>query len=83
MEDIVDGLMPIALSEQKSVCICSNCIEDIRAKALNGLKPLYIVTEKGVMYAKLNELKTQFRADVIGEIVKAIQIVSNNPRHNL
>lgn len=83
MEVVVEALMPIALAEQKNACTCSNCIEDIKAKALNELKPMYIVTEKGVMYAKLNELKTQFRADVIGEIVKAIQVVSNNPRHNL
>lgn len=83
MEVVVENLLPIALDKQKGVCTCPNCIEDIKAKTLNSLKPMYIVTAKGAMYAKLNELGTQFKADVIGEIVKAIEIVASNPRHNL
>ena len=83
MELIVDNLLPTILNEYKDICRCPRCIEDIKAITLNQLKPLYVVTEKGNIYAKLNELQMQFKADLTKEIIQAINIVSNNPRHNL
>lgn len=60
---------------------CDKCIDDIKAIALNNLEPIYVVSEKGNMYAKSNELNVQFRTDVIKELTEAIEIVSQNPRH--
>lgn len=81
MELVVDHTLPSVLEEYKDVCQCPRCIEDIKALTLNNLKPLYVVTEKGEVYVKINELMTQFQADVIQEIVPAIEMVSKNPRH--
>lgn len=81
MEDMVENLLPNALSEYDRVCKCSKCINDIKAIALNNLKPLYFTSEKGEVYNKLNELEIQFGADVLRELIKAIEIVSKKPHH--
>lgn len=83
MEDIVDLLVPSIINEYKDVCNCNECVEDIKAITLNHLKPCYVATEKGHVYTKVNELMVQFRADIISEAVKAMDIVSKKPRHNL
>ncbi len=53
---------------------------DILAFALNHLPPRYVVTEKGHLYTRVDELKQQFRTDIIVELSKAIQHVQANPR---
>jgi competence protein ComFB len=83
MEFVIDHVLPDVLKPYNNICKCERCIEDIKAIALNNLKPMYIVTEKGNVYAKVNELKTQFMTDAITELVRAIEIVSKNPRHDL
>jgi len=83
MEIIVDNIINSVLVQYKDICKCEKCIEDIKAIALNNLKPLYVVTEKGNVYARLHELEIQFRTDVIKEIMAAIDIVSKNVQHNL
>lgn len=82
METVVENWLPKILKEYKEICSCERCQEDIKAIALNGLKPHYIATHKGEVYSKLNELETQFRTDAIREITKAIEIVSKNPKHS-
>lgn len=81
MEIFVENLLPNLLTDCKDICTCPRCIEDIKALALNSLKPLYVVTEKGSIYVKLNELESQFRADVIKELLRAVEVVSKNTHH--
>lgn len=81
MEDVVKRLVPEVLNEYKDVCKCPMCVEDIEAIVLNSMPPKYAVSEKGALYIKTNELSTQFKMDVIKEIVIAIGVVSENPRH--
>jgi competence protein ComFB len=81
MEIIVDQLLPDILNNYDGVCKCEECVNDIKAIALNNLKPLYMVTDEGNIFLKLNELQFQFITDVTSQIVKAIEIVSKNPRH--
>ena len=71
------------LIKKSNVCNCEQCRSDITAIALNNLKPKYIVSEKGQFYAKLSILEQQNQINIISEILKAIEIVSKNPRHNL
>ena len=66
-----------------NMCQCEKCRLDIMAIALNELPAKYVVSEKGELYTKLNELKQQFEIDVETEIIKAAVIVSKNPQHNL
>ena len=53
---------------------------DILAFALNHLPPRYVVTEKGHLYTRLDELKQQFQTDITVELSKAISVVQANPR---
>lgn len=79
MEVIVNNLLPSLLEDYSRVCTCKICTDDIKALALNNLKPLYFVSEKRSPYVKLNELEIQFRTDVIKELTKAIEIVTRHP----
>lgn len=82
METIIDNILPEVLDKSENICKCEVCIEDIKARALNNLKPLYVVTEKGIVYTKVNELRTQFMTDALKELLQAIEIVSKHPRHS-
>ncbi len=81
MEDVVDHILPSVLKSYPNICICERCVEDIKAIALNKLKPAYIVTEKGSIYTRLREMEVQFETDVTRAIIDAIAIVSKNPQH--
>lgn len=81
MEDIVDYLLPSVLEKYTNICICDKCIKDIKALTLNQLKPMYVVTDEGKTYAKINELSRQFQVNVVQKIVASIQIVQNNLKH--
>ena len=82
MEDVIDHLMPSVLENYSDICKCEKCVLDIKAIALNNLKPMYTVTSNGSVYLKMNELNNQFKIDIINEIMKAIEIVSKKPRHS-
>lgn len=81
MEDLIGEILPKVLKEYGDICKCERCITDIKAITLNQFYPLYIVSDKGNVYAKLNELQMQIHTDVVKEITKAIEIVCKNPRH--
>jgi len=83
MEYIVEENLPLVLDNYPNICKCEKCIDDIKAIALNNLKPLYVVTEKGTVYSKLKELNLQFRTDIISELTQATEVVCKNPKHNL
>ena len=82
MELVVDKLLPTLLNDYDNVCQCETCIEDMKAYALNNLKPMYYASEKGEVFMRLNQFLMQFNADVTKAIINAIETVSSNPRHN-
>ena len=82
MEIIIDRQLSKVLKSYTDICKCDKCIQDIKAIALNNLKPKYVVTEKGMIYTKTNERAVQFEVDVTRELIKAIEIVSKNPKHD-
>ncbi|MDF2950175.1 MAG: comFB [Sedimentibacter sp.] len=84
MEEIVrDYLKNILKTDPMytDICKCEHCLDDIMAKALNNLKPYYITTKKGEIFAEYSSLETQHHAEVILEVVKAIEFVSKKPNH--
>lgn len=84
MEVIIDEQLPGILKDYaSSICTCDRCIEDIKALALNNLKPMYAASDKGIVYSKINELTTQFIVDITTELIQAIETVSKNPRHEI
>ncbi|MDD7795442.1 late competence development ComFB family protein [Clostridium sp. 'White wine YQ'] len=81
MEDIVNNVITTVLDDYKDICKCGKCVDDIKAIALNNLKPLYAVTSEGMVYSKMKELENQFRIDVINQLINATEMVLKNPKH--
>lgn len=65
-----------------NICKCEQCIDDIMAKALNNIKPFYITSKAGEVYAEYSSLELQNNAEVIKEVINAIEFVSKNKHHN-
>lgn len=80
MEEIVYDMMDDILNDMNA-CTCDRCRVDVAAKALNDLPPQYIVTRKGEVYSKINNLRAQFEVDVISAITKAAILVKRYPNH--
>jgi competence protein ComFB len=53
----------------------------MKAIALNHLKPTYIASDSGILYAKIQEIRVQSVVDATAALVKSIDIVSGSPRH--
>lgn len=86
MEDLVLQVLTDLLknnSEYKNICKCDICRDDMMARTLNRLKPFYITTETGKFYGEYLAYESQNIANIITEVVKSIEVVSKNPRHNL
>lgn len=80
MEEIVFDMLDDILHDM-NVCTCDRCRVDVAAKALNDLPPQYVVTRKGEVFSKINNLRAQFEVDVISAITKAAILVKRNPNH--
>jgi competence protein ComFB len=78
MELHLDGCI-----HSSNVCGCERCRADIRALTLNALPPHYVVTDLGDAYVRLEGMSTQSQADIITAIMKAINVVKKNPRHEV
>jgi competence protein ComFB len=83
MEKEVPYVVNKVLNEMDDVCKCDKCKLDIIAIALNNLKSHYVVSEKGEVFSKINNMSYQFNSDVVVAVTKAIEIVKKNPKHDL
>ena len=52
------------------------------AIALNNIKPAYVNTAEGMLFKRISSMLPQKTADTDIEILKAINLVSANPKHN-
>lgn len=73
--------LDLVLAERPQVCQCERCRYDMACMALNRLKPNYVVSKHGTVYAKTKMLSQQIRTDVLTEVVRAVEKVSKNPHH--
>lgn len=80
MEDLVEEFLGQVLDSEQyaDICKCARCQDDIRAYALNHLKPFYITGTKGMVYGKYSVKDTQIRMDIVQELTRAITVVSQN-----
>lgn len=69
------------LDQRTDICKCEKCCYDMACMALNQLKPNYSVSNMGSVYAKLKVLTQQSHTDVLTEVARAIEKVSQNPHH--
>ncbi len=81
MEYAVEDVLNNLLNREVKAEFTEKDLADIKAITLNSLPPQYTVSEKGNVFVKVKEqLIVQFKADVIRELLKAMDIVSKNPR---
>ena len=62
-------------------CHCEICKLDVMAIMLNNLKPKYVVTDIGALYAQLDDFDPQYKIDFMTVMSQAALIVKNGPRH--
>lgn len=81
-EELVIELMEKVLDENKSICRCQLCIEDIFALSLNKLKPLYVQssTREGI-FKEYDLTKILDREKVKEAILEAVNRVTRYPHH--
>ncbi|MCL2227186.1 MAG: late competence development ComFB family protein [Oscillospiraceae bacterium] len=66
--------------EDSDMCHCENCRLDVMALMLNELKPKYVVTDKGALFAQLDDFDFQYRTDFMTVMTQAVKVVNKNPR---
>lgn len=69
------------LQKQTDICKCEKCRYDMACLAINRLKPNYVVSKHGQVYARLKMLEQQNCTDVLTEVLKAVERISQNPHH--
>jgi competence protein ComFB len=76
VEKCTNDLLP-----KSGACDCDKCRLDIMSIALNSLRPHYIVTDTGALYAKMKDFDMQHIVDVTSIVMSAIQKVKEKPQH--
>ncbi len=79
MEVLVEHHLPMILKEYSHLRDCLICQNDMKAMALNNLKPNYVNNDRGLIFTKLKELDRQFQSDIIQELVRAADKVTQFP----
>jgi len=69
------------LKKRPDVCSCERCRYDMACLAANRLKPNYVISQHGQIYTKIKMLSQQIPTDILTEVVKAVEQVSQNPHH--
>ena len=81
MEDFVLQKLDSVLKLYPDCCDCPRCRQDIAILALNHLPPKYVSTDKGGIFARLEQMSISCDIEVLEEVAQAIEIVSEHPRH--
>ena len=81
MEELVDSKLD-ELMEAQGICCCKRCRVDVFTLALNHLPPKYVDSVSGDIFSRVGGLEAQFQADIITEILFAIEVVKNSARHD-
>ena len=82
MEDAVKNVLEEMIKNEpyRSLGFDEKNKMDIMAYALNRLPPKYVVTQKGHLFTRVNELRQQFNTDIVVELSKAIEHIKTHPR---
>ena len=81
MEMVVDEQFPIVMQKFPGACCCKQCLSDIKAMSLNGLKPHYVSSERGNLFGRINTSDMIIKVDVLRAMTEAAEKVTMNPRH--
>ena len=81
MEMVVDEQFPIVMQKFPGACCCKQCLSDIKAMSLNGLKPHYVSSDRGYLFERINTSDMMVKVDVLRAMTQAAEKVTRNPRH--
>ncbi|MCX7995345.1 MAG: late competence development ComFB family protein [candidate division WOR-3 bacterium] len=81
IEKIVREELDSLYKRDTTICKCPNCYQDIMTLTLNNLPAMYVSSDIGHIMTMFNLSKDQLQAQVLVELLKAIEKVRQNPRH--
>ena len=81
LEHIVWQQLDEVLDRFPAMCRCEKCRADIAAYTLNHMKPHYVVSEKGALFAKTPSLDASFKVELLIIMSEAVKQVQAHPRH--
>lgn len=81
IEKIVREELAVLYEKDKTICKCGNCYQDIMTLTLNNLPAMYVTTDVGHIMTMYNLNKDQLQAQVMVELLKALEKVKLHPRH--
>jgi competence protein ComFB len=81
MEHAVEHTLSRIMNQMELNCSCKRCLEDIKAITLNRLKPHYVVSDEGELFAKVNHFYAQNETNIIAELISASKLVNESPKH--
>ncbi|HEY9582240.1 MAG TPA: late competence development ComFB family protein [Savagea sp.] len=81
MEEVVEEVLKRYQKQLKLCCECSHCTKDVKALALNDLKPKYVTNPDHSVYVRaVLEGDPQEVTKLLSVVTRAASKVSENPR---
>lgn len=81
IEKIVRDELNKFYKEDRTLCKCDKCFQDIITLTLNNLPPMYVSSNVGHIMTMYNLTKDQLQAQVMVELLKALDQVKKHPNH--
>ncbi len=81
MEQFVKAYVEQTFENDSALCPCERCRMDVLALSLNSLPPKYVVTEFGDIVTNVDLDSSQWKADIMMAVLKAVNVVKGKPRH--
>lgn len=81
IEKIVREELKKLYETDKTLCKCDKCFQDIMTLTLNNLPPMYVSSDVGHIMTMYNLTKDQLQAQVMVELLKAVEQVKKSPKH--
>jgi len=83
IEDIAADLLKVVLTLRYDICTCELCKNDMLAYVLSRIPAKYVTTEEESLRAIFEQTRIENQAQIARELIKAIEIVSENPPHQI
>lgn len=83
-EDIVIKYLDELLESKQNICKCDQCKKDMICYALNRVKPMYLISSRGIIHTE-NKRRYGFQdtIDIYTTVSQAIETISNTRRHEI
>ena len=84
IEDLVFKYLDDVLASKDNICKCNQCKTDMACYALNRVKPMYVVSSRGIIHTENRRREDrQDEIDVFTTVSEAVDIVSSTRRHEI